>query len=98
MGKDRTRPEKELIDQISSDVKKKMKSQNKGKEIMFGLGTFGIVGWSVSIPILLGIALGAYFDRKFHADFSWTLTLMFIGLITGCINAWYWVKKKSNED
>jgi len=24
--------------------------------------------------------------------------LLFIGLIVGCLNAWYWIKKESGQD
>lgn len=91
-------PEKELIDKIKSDAQKKLKSQKKGKEILFGLGAFGIIGWSIAVPMLMGIALGRYLDEKFEPYFSWTLTLLFAGVVVGCINAWYWIKKKSMDD
>lgn len=98
MPKKEPSPEKELIDKIRADAEKKMHAQKKGDEIIFGIGTFGVVGWSIAVPVLIGIALGSYLDRKFDFGFSWTLTLIFSGGIIGSINAWYWVKKKSGED
>jgi ATP synthase protein I len=68
---------------------------HKGRgSIWFGLGTFGMVGWSVAIPTLIGIAVGAWLDKRYAMDFSWRLTLMFVGLVVGCLNAWYWVSKE----
>jgi ATP synthase protein I len=46
------------------------------------------VGWSVTLPTLLGIALGVVIDRRWPGRFSWTLTLLFLGLVFGCANAW----------
>ena len=91
-------PEDKFIEKVQSDSHKKIKAQNEGKEILFGFGLFGIVGWSIAIPTLIGIALGIQFDRIFDSSFSWTLTLLFAGIILGCFNAWHWVKEKSNDD
>jgi ATP synthase protein I len=59
---------------------------------------FGLVGWSVAIPTLLGIALGVWLDREFPAEHSWTLTFLFIGVLLGCLNAWYWVRQESGRE
>ncbi|WP_319467657.1 AtpZ/AtpI family protein [uncultured Trichococcus sp.] len=88
-------PEKELIDKVKADSEKKLKTQKEGKDILFGIGTFGVVGWSIAIPVLMGIALGIYLDDTYNPEYSWTLTLLFAGVIIGCINAWVWIKKKS---
>jgi ATP synthase protein I len=58
---------------------------------------FGIVGWSVAIPTLLGVALGVWLDIVLPTPFSWTLTLLFTGIVAGCLNAWYWVKRESKK-
>lgn len=91
-------PEKELIDKVKADSEKKLKMQKEGKDILFGIGTFGVVGWSIAVPVLMGIALGIYLDDAYNPGFSWTLTLLFAGVIIGCINAWVWIKKKSMGD
>ncbi len=97
MDKKKPTPEEELTTKISDDVKNRLRAKKEGKEIMFGMGVFGIIGWSITVPTLLGVALGIYLDKRFQVDFSWTLTLMFAGLIMGCYNAWRWVNEKSNK-
>jgi ATP synthase protein I len=57
----------------------------------FGLGMYGLVGWSVVIPTLGGVALGLWIDGRWPGRFSWTLMLLAAGLLLGCWNAWYWV-------
>ena len=91
-------PEEALQEAIDTDARMKLKAKREGKEILFGLGLFGIVGWSIAVPTLLGIGLGVILDRRFDAGFSWTLTLLFVGVILGCVNAWRWVKDKSKEE
>ncbi len=98
MKKKEPTPEEELVKRVESDSRKKIKAQKEGSEVMFGLGLFGIVGWSIAIPTLIGIAIGVYLDNNFASDFSWTLTLLFGGIIIGCFNAWHWVNEKSKDD
>jgi ATP synthase protein I len=74
------------------------REREQNRRVWFGLGMFGLVGWSVAIPTLLGIALGVWIDMKYPGRVSWTLMLMFIGVILGCLNAWYWVQRESRRD
>ncbi|WP_028829602.1 AtpZ/AtpI family protein [Proteocatella sphenisci] len=89
--------ENELIDKVDQEVKTKIKMQKSGSEVMFGLGAFGIVGWSITVPVVAGILSGRYLDEKYTQSFSWTLVLLFTGLIIGCLNAWYWIKKNGPQ-
>jgi ATP synthase protein I len=98
VAKNKKSTEEELLEKIKKESAKKIRSKKEGNEIMFGLGSFGIVGWSIAIPTILGIAGGAYLDRNYPQGFSWTLTLLFSGVILGSFNAWYWVKDKTRND
>lgn len=98
MDKKKLSTEEELLEKIKKESAKKIKSKEEGSEIMFGLGLFGIVGWSVSIPTLMGIGLGVFLDKRFSQSFSWTLTLLFAGIILGSFNAWRWIKEKTRDD
>jgi ATP synthase protein I len=55
----------------------------------------GIIGWSVTVPTLLGVALGIWLDNRHQGSHSWTLALLVAGLAIGCANAWYWVAKEN---
>ncbi|MHC2995291.1 MAG: AtpZ/AtpI family protein [Candidatus Atribacteria bacterium] len=84
-----------FIEKIKRKEKRKLRAQRKkGQAIWFGLGLFGVIGWSVMVPTLIGIAVGIWADRKWPSQISWTLTFLFIGIILGCLNAWYWVEKE----
>jgi len=65
--------------------------------VWFGLGFAGLVGWSVVVPTLLGMALGIWIDRQFPSQFSWTLALMLAGLTLGCLIAWEWVSQEQKR-
>lgn len=56
---------------------------------------FGLVGWAIAVPTVIGIMIGLFIDRRVESRASWTLMLLFIGVVIGCFNAWYWVKRES---
>jgi ATP synthase protein I len=58
---------------------------------------FGLVGWSVAVPTVAGLALGIWLDARFPGRASWTLTFLVVGVALGCLNAWYWVKQESRR-
>ena len=76
-----------------TDKEARMMRARKRKErsIWFGLGSFGMIGWSIVVPTLIGIFLGIWLDRIFPGRFSWTLMLFLGGLGLGCYNAWRWL-------
>lgn len=74
-----------------------MKAQRDRKSVWSGLGLFGMVGWSIAVPSLLGAALGVWLDKIYKQSFSWTLSLLVAGLMLGCLIAWNWVQKEDTE-
>ncbi len=88
----------QLEQQIRTKSQRRIKAIKEGdRSILQGLGLFGMVGWSVMVPTLLGIALGLWIDRRFPSSYSWTLMLLFVGVILGCWNAWYWIEKEQER-
>lgn len=83
---------------VSLEEKRKLKAlAKKGPSVWSGLGMMGMVGWSVAVPALIGAALGKWMDASLPQSFSWTLSLLFVGLITGSVIAWYWVANEDKE-
>lgn len=81
--------------QVTEKENRKLKALRENKRsVWFGLGMFGMVGWSVAVPALLGTALGIWLDKTYPQSFSWTLTCLISGLIAGCLIAWNWVIKE----
>jgi|ERR1700689_3098138 ATP synthase protein I len=84
-----------FTDQIGAQAARKLKARrNPPPGVGLGLGMMGIIGWSVAVPALLGIALGIWLDRNHPGAHSWTLALLFGGLALGCFNAWHWVAQE----
>jgi ATP synthase protein I len=84
-----------LSDEVGGKEARKIRARRKkDRTIWFGLGTFGLVGWSVAIPTVLGVALGLWLDANWPGHFSWTLALLMAGVSLGALNAWYWVSQE----
>jgi ATP synthase protein I len=84
--------------QVAAKVARKLNAQRLTTPIVWsGLGMMGLVGWSVTVPTLLGAALGAWLDKHHPQAHSWTLALLVGGLALGCWNAWHWVARQGSE-
>ncbi|MDD5761750.1 MAG: AtpZ/AtpI family protein [bacterium] len=93
-AKDRTAFSREVVAKAARKLKAR---RNSTRGVWFGLGMMGLIGWSVVVPTLFGAALGIWLDKRHPGSHSWTLMLLVIGLVIGCLNAWHWVAKEDKE-
>ncbi|MGD0963881.1 MAG: AtpZ/AtpI family protein [Candidatus Acidiferrales bacterium] len=81
--------------EIGAKAARKLRMQRQGGPgVWFGLGMSGLIGWSVTVPTLVGAMLGLWLDRRHPGPHSWTLMLLVVGLVIGCANAWHWVDQQ----
>lgn len=93
---DSERSGEELAGQVGSKAERKQRARrDKGHGLWFGLGMFGLIGWSVALPTLLFLALGVWMDSALDGERSWTLIMLGLGIGIGCLNAWRWVRKNT---
>lgn len=94
----RSSDEEELIEAVGEKEERKVRAQRRrGTGLPWGLGAFGLVGWSVMVPTVLGVALGVWLDARLGGPIPWTLTGLVVGLTLGCLNAWYWVSREQRD-
>lgn len=87
-----------LGSQIDDKARRKLHAQrDEHRSVWSGLGMFGLIGWSIVVPTLSGAALGLWLDKSYPQSFSWTLSLLILGLLTGCLLAWQWVDKEHQD-
>lgn len=92
-------PRDEAAEAIGARAERKAQARRQGRlKAWFGLGMFGLIGWAVAVPTLIGIAVGMWLDEVAPARFSWTLALLLAGVALGCWNAWHWVQRESRHD
>lgn len=88
----------EFSRQVSRKEARKLKAKGRQRQgVWFGLGMFGLIGWSVALPALAGALLGAWIDRTWPSRYSWTLMLLLGGIILGSLNAWHWVGQEHKK-
>lgn len=81
-----------LIARIGRKETRRLRARRrKDRAPWIALGLYGVVGWSIVLPTLAGIALGVWIDATWPSRYSWTLMLLALGLCVGCWNAWRWV-------
>lgn len=81
---------------VAEKEQRRVRSRQAGeRSAWFGLGMFGVIGWSIAAPMVIGIAVGLWIDSKLETSRSWTLMLMVLGLSIGCVNAWSWIHRES---
>jgi len=102
--RDQEDQEREREARFGSAVNKKAARKIRARKereraILSWLGMMGLVGWSVAIPTLVGLASGIWLDKRFPGEnISWTLTFLIIGVALGCLQAWYWVQRESRDE
>jgi ATP synthase protein I len=62
------------------------------------LGQIGILGWSIVVPTLLGLALGHWLDRRFHTGVFFAAPLLMVGAGIGLWSAWKWMHRQTLKD
>ena len=77
-----------MVQRVEARQQSLARRGNPREGLLRSTAILGVVGWSVVVPTLIGVAAGIWIDRRWPTRFSWTLTLMCLGLILGCANAW----------
>ena len=84
--------------EVADEAARKRRAGKSGSGgVWAGFDMMGLIGWSVVVPTLGGAALGLWLDARHSGAISWTLTLMGLGLVVGCLNAWQWVARQDRE-
>jgi ATP synthase protein I len=88
-----------LPDAVERKARRKLRARREDeRNAWFWLGMFGLVGWSIAVPTLIGVAIGIWLDRNWPGTVSWTLTLLLTGAGIGCLNAWYWISQENDRE
>lgn len=92
----RKKPTIDFLEVIKKKERRKLLAQKGTKNwiVWIGFSIFGLIGWSVILPTIIGLSLGIWIDRGWPSPLSWTLILGMGGLLLGCLSAWIWLVKE----
>jgi ATP synthase protein I len=83
-----------FIGNVGAQEQRKLQARRLRSHLWPGLGTLGLIGWSVCLPTLLGAWLGRWLDGRHPGKHTWTLALLVAGLCLGCATAGHWIAKE----
>ena len=86
--------ENELHEQVERQVER-LRQAKRDRPTMLAqtvyLGTLGLV---FVLPVIAGAYLGRWLDDALEGySISWTVSLIFVGLVVGAINVWLLVRE-----
>jgi ATP synthase protein I len=61
------------------------------------LGQIGILGWTIVVPTLLGLALGHWLDRHLRTGVFFSAPLLMAGAAVGMWSAWKWMHRQTRR-
>jgi len=73
---------------LERDVSRYARREPSGATFWRSLSLLGTVGWSISIPAVLGAWLGHRLDVRFETGVHFTLILLTLGVIIGSVVVW----------
>ncbi|MFX0546360.1 AtpZ/AtpI family protein [Roseovarius sp. S1116L3] len=76
----------------------KSRREHPGPSPLRGIGTFGMIGWSIAVPTVGGAFLGLWLDRVAPQSFNWTIALILGGVVVGIFIAIAWINKEGRPD
>lgn len=91
------KPDKSVDDIARQAKRMKSNRDNPGPSPLRGIGTFGMIGWSIAVPTVGGAFLGLWLDRIAPREFSWTLALILAGVVLGGFIAAAWINKEGGS-
>lgn len=87
------KPGSEMIRDVAAKQQRMLRARSETKSYWRAISILGVIGWSVVIPSLCGVAIGIWIDRRWPARISWTVTLLLVGLAIGCVSAWFRIRE-----
>ena len=83
---------------LRKSIRRERARRRRDESVWTWLGTFGLVGWTVVVPTLLGLAFGLFLDGRIDSSYSFAITFLVAGAAVGVSMAWYWIRQESRGD
>ncbi len=64
----------------------KPNKSDMAKNILYAFSLVGILGFEIAVPIVLGIMLGIYLDRRYNTGGIFTVVCALLSVLVGAYN------------
>jgi len=86
-------PEQKMLRDVAQKQQRMLRARAERKNNWRAIAILGVIGWSVVIPTLVGVAAGIWLDQHYPVRFSWAVALLMLGLVVGCASAWFRIRE-----
>lgn len=85
----------EFVREVGKQADRRQKGRTQG--VWQGLASVGTVGWMIALPTVGGALLGRWIDGHYRTGIFWTLSLLTLGLMVGCVATWRTMNRELKE-
>ncbi|MCJ7712482.1 MAG: AtpZ/AtpI family protein [Chloroflexi bacterium] len=82
---------------VATKADRRQRAEAHGQSVLAWFGAFGMIGWSVALPAIIGALVGRWLDGFVGGAVSWTLSLLLAGLLLGAVVAWSWMRREGGR-
>lgn len=84
----------DLEKQVEKDAQRLDRAEKERSTVLAQTAYIGVLGLLFVLPVIAGAYLGHWIDSQFEGySMRWTLSLIFLGVVIGAINVYYFVRE-----
>lgn len=86
--------QEKLEEQVEKAAKRLEQADKERSTVLAQTAYVGVLGLLFVLPVVGGAYLGRWIDSLFEGySMRWTLSLIFLGIVIGAINVYYFVRE-----
>lgn len=90
---DGTQSDETLARRVGVERDRLQKAERERPTLLAQTAYLGVLGLLLVLPVVGGAYLGAWLDERLTGySFSWTVSLICLGVVVGAINVWLFIR------
>jgi ATP synthase protein I len=86
--------DRRLREQLARQAKRRRQAEHDRSSILAQTVYLGTLGLVLVLPVIVGAYLGRWLDTRLAGySISWTISLIFVGLVVGAFNVWLMIRE-----